>query len=81
MTLFNRSLSSQNRIGEVMKQLYEMGYVTRKKEGKQYHYFPTLKKFENIQFNEIVFTESELESWVESQGLKPEQEIRTKKHE
>jgi len=61
---------SQNRIGEVMKQLYEMGYVTRQKVGKEYHYFTTSKKFENIKFNEIVFTELELESWIEAQGLK-----------
>jgi len=58
------------RIGEVMKQLYEMGYVTRQKVGKEYHYFTTSKKFENIKFNEIVFTELELESWLEAQGLK-----------
>jgi len=66
----DKSTLSQNRIGEVMKQLYEMGYANRKKEGKEYHYFTTTKKFENIKFNEIVFTESELESWLESQGLK-----------
>jgi len=54
------------RIGEVMKQLY----ANRKKEGKEYHYFTTTKKFENIKFNEIIFTESELESWLEAQGLK-----------
>jgi len=66
----DKSTLSQNRIGEVMKQLYEMGYVTRQKIGKEYHYFTTSKKFENIKFNEIVFTESELESWIEAQGLK-----------
>ncbi len=67
--------SSGMRIGEIMKQLNEMGYVTREKEGKEYHYFPTSKKFESIQFNEIVFTESELESWLEAQGLKQPQEL------
>ncbi len=58
-----------------MKQLYEMGFANRKKEGKEYHYFTTSKKFENIQFNEIVYTELELESWLESQGLKQQQEL------
>jgi len=65
--------ASGMRIGEVMKQLYEMGFVTREKEGKEFHYFATTKKFENIQFNEIVYTELELESWLESQGLKQNQ--------
>jgi len=73
----DKSTLSQNRIGEIMKQLYEMGYVTRKKEGKQHHYFATSKKFENIQSKEIVFTESELESWLEAQGLKQPQELGT----
>jgi len=60
---------SQNRVGELLKQLYDMGFLRRDKEGKEYRYFPTKKKFENIRTDEIEFTEEELDLWLESQGL------------
>jgi len=60
---------SQNRVGELIKQLYDMGFVRRDKEGKEYRYFPTAKKFENIQSKDIEFTEEELDLWLKSQGL------------
>ena len=60
---------SQNRVGELLKQLYDMGFLRRNKEGKEYRYFPTEKKFENIKIEDITFTENELELWKESQGL------------
>jgi DNA-binding transcriptional regulator GbsR (MarR family) len=60
---------SQNRVGELLKQLYDMGFLRRDKEGKEYRYFPTEKKFENIKVDDIAFTEKELDLWLESQGL------------
>ena len=60
---------SQNRVGELLKQLYDMGFLRRNKEGKEFRYFPTEKKFENIQAEDIEFTEEELDLWLKSQGL------------
>ena len=60
---------SQNRVGELLKQLYDMGFLRRDKEGKEYRYFPTEKKFENIKVDNIAFTEEELDLWLKSQGL------------
>ena len=60
---------SQNRVGELLKQLYDMGFLRRDKEGKEYRYFPTEKKFENIKVDDIVFTEEEFNLWLETQGL------------
>jgi len=65
------SHKSQNRAGELLKQLFDMGFLSRNKEGKEYRYFPTEKKFENIQSKDIEFTEEELDTWLESQGLNP----------
>ncbi|QUC65731.1 helix-turn-helix transcriptional regulator [Nitrosopumilus sp. K4] len=65
----NETQKSQNRTGELLKQLFDMGYLTRIKEGREYRYFPTEKKFENIQVDDIVFTEEELAVWLKSQGL------------
>ena len=62
---------SQNRAGELLKQLFDMGFLSRNKEGKEYRYFPTEKKFENIQAEDIEYTEEELDSWLKSQGLNP----------
>jgi len=62
---------SQNRVGELLKQLYDMGFLRRDKEGKEFRYFPTEKKFENIQSKDIEFTEEEFDLWLESQGLNP----------
>lgn len=58
---------SQNRTGELLKQLYDMGFLSRTKEGKEFRYFPTEKKFENIQVDNIEFTEEEYDSWLEAQ--------------
>jgi len=63
---------SQNRVGELLKQLYDMGFLRRDKEGKEFRYFPTEKKFENIKAENIEFTENELDLWLESKGLKQE---------
>lgn len=62
---------SQNRTGELLKQLYDMGFLSRNKEGKEFRYFPTEKKFENIHAEEIDFSEEELDLWLKSQGLVP----------
>ena len=66
-----KAQKSQNRTGELLKQLYDMGFLSRTKEGKEFRYFPTEKKFENIQAKDIEFTEEELDTWLESQGLNP----------
>ena len=60
---------SQNRVGELLKQLYDMGFLRRDREGKEYRYFPTEKKFDNIKVNDIVFTEEDLNLWLKSQNL------------
>lgn len=60
---------SQNRVGELLKQLYDMGFLRRDKDGREFRYFPTEKKFENIIVDDIEFTEEELDLWLESQGL------------
>ena len=60
---------SQGRVGELLKQLYDMGFLRRNKEGKEFRYFPTEKKFENIKADEIEFSEEELSKWLEDQGL------------
>ena len=62
---------SQNRTGELLKQHYDMGFLSRNKEGKEFRYFPTEKKFENIHAEEIDFSEEELDLWLKSQGLVP----------
>lgn len=54
---------SQNRAGELLKQLFDMGYLTRSKEGKEFRYFPTEKKFENIHVDNLEFTEEEYDEW------------------
>lgn len=48
-----------------------MGFLSRNKEGKEFRYFPTEKKFENIHAEEIDFSEEELDLWLKSQGLVP----------
>jgi len=63
---------SQNRVGELLKQLYDMGFLRRDKEGKEFRYFPTEKKFENIRVDEIEFSEQDLTQWLETQGMKQE---------
>ena len=65
------SKKSQNRTGELLKQLYDMGFLSRTKEGKEFRYFPTEKKFENIQAEDIEFSEEDLDLWLKSQGLVP----------
>jgi len=60
---------SQNRTGELLKQLFDMGFLSRNKEGKEFRYFPTEKKFENIQVEDIEFSEEELNLWLDSQEL------------
>lgn len=66
-----KAQKSQNRTGELLKQLYDMGFLSRTREGKEFRYFPTEKKFENIKADKIEFTEEELDSWLKSQGLIP----------
>lgn len=67
---------SQNRVGELLKQLYDMGFLRRDREGKEYRYFPTEKKFETIKVDDISFTSEELGVWLESQGLSDNHVIR-----
>lgn len=59
---------SQNRTRELMNQLLNYGFVSREKtKSREFEYFPTQKKFENIQFDDIEFEESELNEWLEQE--------------
>jgi DNA-binding transcriptional ArsR family regulator len=67
--LKTRTKLSQNRVGELLKQLYDMGFLRRDRDGKEFRYFPTEKKFENIRAESISFSEEEFHKWLESQNI------------
>jgi len=52
---------SQNRARELLSQLLNSGHLTREKSAREYHYFATEKKFQDINISDIVFTKEELE--------------------
>ena len=58
---------SDNRTRELMKQLLDSGYCTRYQTGREFHYYPTDKKFDEISIGNIDFTKEELESWIHDQ--------------
>ena len=58
---------SDNRTRELMNQLWSAGYLNREKKSKEYAYFPTEKKFEEIKTDDIEFTKEELEQWAKEQ--------------
>ena len=58
---------SDNRTRELMKQLLDGGYCTRDQTGREFHYYPTDKKFDEISIDNIDFTKEELESWIHNQ--------------
>ena len=58
---------SDNRARELMKQLLDSGYCTRDQQGREFHYYPTDKKFDEIAIDNIDFTKEELESWIHNQ--------------
>ena len=62
---------SQNRAREHMNQLLNSGFLTREKKGsKEYVYFPSEKKFEEINTDDIEFSKEELDQWIQEQTLK-----------
>ena len=62
---------SQNRAREHMSQLLNSGFLTREKKGsKEYIYFPSEKKFEEINTDDIEFSKEELDQWIQEQTLK-----------
>ncbi|EIJ64948.1 hypothetical protein BD31_I0914 [Candidatus Nitrosopumilus salaria BD31] len=59
---------SQNRTRELMSQLLTNGFVSREKtKSREFEYYPTGKKFENIKFDELDYTKEELEKWVKKE--------------
>lgn len=58
---------SDTRTRELMKQLLESGYCSRSQSGREFHYFPTDKKFDEISIEKIDYTKEELESWIHDQ--------------
>lgn len=62
---------SDNRTRELMNQLWNVGYLTREKtKSKEYLYYVTDKKFEEIKTDDIQFTEEELNQWITDQTSK-----------
>jgi predicted transcriptional regulator len=59
---------SDNRARELVNQLLNSGFLSREKtSSREYLYFPTEKKFEEIQTNDIAFTKEDLDNWIETQ--------------
>ena len=59
---------SPNRTRELINQLYRSGFLDRERnKNKEFEYFPTGKKFENINIDELEFSKNELEEWIEEQ--------------
>ena len=58
---------STNRARELLKQLLDAGFLTRDKDGREYKYHPTQKKFQNISIDKIEFTKYDLEEWMKTQ--------------
>lgn len=59
---------SDNRTRELMNQLWSGGYLSREKtKSREYVYFPTEKKFDDINVEDIEFTKEELDQWTENQ--------------
>jgi len=69
---------SDNRTRELMKQLVDSGFLSREKQKstREYTYFPSGKKFEEISTEDIEFSKEELEEW-----LKNETELHPKRLE
>lgn len=58
---------SQNRARELLSQLLSSGHLTREKSAREYHYFPTEKKFQDINTSDIVFTKEELDQLLQNE--------------
>ena len=54
---------SQNRSGEYLRNLYNNGFLTRDKLEREYVYATTKKELETIDFQNVTFTNQELEAW------------------
>jgi predicted transcriptional regulator len=59
---------SDNRTRELMNQLWNSGFLHREKlKSKEYSYYLTDRKFEQINIDDIQFTNAELEQWIKEQ--------------
>ena len=59
---------SDNRTRELLNQLWGGGYLSREKiKSREYVYFPTEKKFDDINVDDIEFTKEELEQRIQNQ--------------
>jgi hypothetical protein len=59
---------SDNRTRELMNQLWSGGYLSRERtKSREYVYYPTEKKFDDINVDDIEFTKEELEQWIQNQ--------------
>jgi len=59
---------SQNRARELLAQLLSSGHLTREKSSsREYTYYPTEKKFEDITTDDIEYTKKEREQWIQDQ--------------
>lgn len=54
---------SQNRAGEILRNLMNNGFLTRDKIDREFIYTSTKKKLETIDFQDVQFTEQDLEAW------------------
>ena len=68
---------SDNRTRELMNQLWNVGYLTREKtKSKEYLYYVTDKKFEEIKTDDIEFTQEELSQWIIDQTGKHSERLK-----
>ncbi len=54
---------SQNRTGDYLRNLMSNGFLTRDKVERDFVYSPTKKELEKIDFQDIEFTDKDLETW------------------
>jgi len=59
---------SGNRTRELVNQLYNAGFFLRERiNTREFEYFPTGKKFENIKIEDVTFSKDEFNEWVKEQ--------------
>ena len=59
---------SHNRTRELVNQLYNAGFFLRERtKTREFVYYPTGKKFENIKIEDLTFSKDELDEWLKEQ--------------
>lgn len=58
---------SPNRTRELLKQLLDAGFLSREKDGREFLYHTTEKRFQNISIENIEFNKTELDDWLHQQ--------------